>query len=47
MSTKRERIGDFRGLLSKLVRVPKAELAREIERDAERKAKKRAGKRKN
>jgi hypothetical protein len=46
VSTKRERIGDFRDLLGKLARVPKAELDREIEKDAQRKSKKKAKKRK-
>jgi hypothetical protein len=42
MTTKHERIGEFRKLLGKLVRVPKAEVAREQERID----RKRAGKRK-
>lgn len=46
MTTKRERIGDFRDLLGKLVRVPKAEVIAAEARHAAKMAKKRARKRK-
>ncbi len=46
MNTKRERIGDFRDLLSKLSQVPKTELDRETAKYEAKKHKKKAGKRK-
>ncbi len=46
MTTKRERIGDFRDLLGKLAQVPKQEVEREEKKHADRMSKKRAKKRK-
>lgn len=46
MTTKRERIGDFRDLLGKLAQVPKAELDREAAKYEAKKHKKKARKRK-
>jgi hypothetical protein len=45
MNTKRERIGDFRELLGKLVRVPKKEFELEAAKHEAKKPKKKAAKR--